>query len=129
MKALFSNEFTTLDDVTAQQVDVLGPMPPLWWESWVEKTRFFGDDGRSLETREAWPTLYVAFEEFVQKYRRRWTGVGIFRGEEAAAILELMRVMLAFQPKERMTAEEVLGSEWMRRWALPAVERSRTTVE
>ena len=38
MKAIFSNEFTTLDDVTSQQVDVLGPMPSRWWESWDERT-------------------------------------------------------------------------------------------
>lgn len=122
MKAMFSNEFTTLDEVTAQQVDVLGPMPSRWWDSWDERARLFGEDGRSLEDR--WPTLDVAFEEFVQKYRRKWPEVGIFGDDEAAAILDLMRRMLAFRPEERLTAEEVLGSEWMRKWVLPDVERS-----
>ena len=122
MKAMFSNEFTTLDEVTAQQVDVLGPMPSRWWDSWDERARLFGEDGRSLEDR--WPTLDVAFEEFVQKYRRKWPEVGIFGDDEAAAILDLMRRMLAVRPEERLTAEEVLGSEWMRKWVLPDVERS-----
>lgn len=104
-------------------------MPPRWWESWGEKTQFFGQDGRSREEEDAWPTLDVAFEEFVQKYRRRWPEVGVFGDDEAVTILELMRGMLAFRPEERLTAEEVLGSEWMRRWALPAVERSRGEVD
>lgn len=123
MKAMFSNEFTTLDEVTAQQVDVLGPMPSSWWDSWDEKAWLFSEDGRPLEDR--WPTLDVAFEEFVQKFRRKWPEVGIFGNDEAAAILDLMRRMLAFRPEERLTAEEVLRSEWMRRWVLPDVERSR----
>lgn len=97
-------------------------MPQRWWDSWDERARFFGEDGRSQEDR--WPTLDVAFEEFVQKYRRRWPEVGIFGDDETAAILDLMRRMLAFRPEERLTAEEVLKSEWMQKWVLPGVERS-----
>ncbi|KAL2752853.1 hypothetical protein ACRALDRAFT_1058617 [Sodiomyces alcalophilus JCM 7366] len=125
MKAIFSNEFTTLDEVTAQQVDVLGPMPSPWWESWDERTQFFHEGNRPRANREAWPTLDVAFEEFIQKYRRKWPEVGVFGDDEAAAILDLMRRMLAFRPEERPTAEEVLRSEWMTKWVLPDVERSR----
>lgn len=125
MKAIFSNEFTTLDEVTAQQVDVLGPMPPRWWEAWDERAQFFDGGNRPLENREAWPTLDVAFEEFIQKYRRKWPEVGIFGDDEAAAVLDLMRRMLAFRPEERPTAEEVLRSEWVTKWVLPDVERSR----
>ena len=129
MKAIFSNEFTTLDEVTAQQVDVLGPMPPSWWERWDERTQFFDEGKRSLENREAWPTLEKAFEDFVQKYRRTRPNVGMFCDDEAAAILELMRGMLAFRPEERLTAEEVLRSKWMTKWVLPDVERSRRVVD
>jgi hypothetical protein len=31
--------------------------------------------------------------------------------------------MLEFEPRERWTAEEVVGSEYMAKWALPAWER------
>ncbi|PGH00768.1 CMGC/SRPK protein kinase [Helicocarpus griseus UAMH5409] len=34
MKTIFSSEFTTDDEVTSQQVDVLGPMPQAWWARW-----------------------------------------------------------------------------------------------
>ena len=125
MKAVFSNEFTTADEVTSQHVDVLGHMPQAWWESWEEKVRFFDENKRSVEGREVWPTLDVAFEEFVQKYRRKRPEIGVFGDEETAAILDLMRRMLAFRPQDRLTADEVLKSEWMVKWALPEVDRCR----
>lgn len=45
--------------------------------------------------------------------------------EEKAALLELLQRMLAWKPTERPTAQEVLGSIWMKSWALPAYEASR----
>lgn len=79
-------------------------MPPRWWESWVERAQFFGKDGCSSGSRGAWPPLDVAFEEFVQNYWRKWPEVGIFGDDEAVAILNLMRRMLAFRSEERLTA-------------------------
>ena len=125
MKALFSNEFPPIDEVTAQHVDVLGPMPLGWWKSWDEKTQFFDRDGHALKDREAWPPLDLAFEEFIQKYRRKRPKVGMFGDNEREAILDLMRRMLAFKPGERPTADDVLKSEWMKKWVLLDVERSR----
>jgi hypothetical protein len=39
------------------------------------------------------------------------------------ALEELFRGMLAWEPKERWTVEQVLRSEYMVKWALPAWER------
>ncbi|KAK3296636.1 kinase domain-containing protein [Chaetomium fimeti] len=127
MKAIFSNEFTTADEVTAQQVDVLGygGMPLGWWERWEGRGRFFGEDKRPQGRKEVRPALEDAFEEFVQKYRRKRAEVGVFGEEETAAIVDLMRKMLAFRPEERPTADEVLKSEWMVKWVLPDFERGR----
>lgn len=44
--------------------------------------------------------------------------------DEQAAFLDLMRRMLVFRPEERLTADEVLQSEWTVRWRLPDYERS-----
>ena len=71
----------------------------------------------------------MAFEEFIQKYRRKRPEVGMFGDDEVAAILDLMRRMLAFGPEDRPTVEEVLRSEWMMKWVLPDVERSRGGVD
>lgn len=56
-------------------------------------------------------------------------GWGGFDAEETAALLDLMRRMLALLPEERSTAEEVLASEWMVRWALPEFEKAVAVVE
>ncbi|KAH6919344.1 kinase domain-containing protein [Coprinopsis sp. MPI-PUGE-AT-0042] len=101
----------------AQYVDVLGPLPQAWWDAWEERPRFFDDRGLPTE-RGVWPPLDQHFEEAVQKLRRE-DGMGEFGKDEKVAILDLMRRMLTFRPEDRPTAEEVLDSEWMVKWALP----------
>ncbi|KAL2375183.1 hypothetical protein RJ035_006792 [Blastomyces gilchristii] len=116
MKAIFSRELITADEIVSQQIDVLGPMPSSWWERWDEREQFFNRDGHPREDRDVWPPINEAFEEGIQGYRRK-RGMGVFEGDETAAILDLMRRMLVFPPEQRPTAEEVLESEWMVRWA------------
>ncbi|EGE80533.2 hypothetical protein BDDG_03474 [Blastomyces dermatitidis ATCC 18188] len=96
MKAIFSRELITADEIVSQQIDVLGT-------------------NALKEDRDVWPPINEAFEEGIQGYRRK-RGMGVFEGDETAAILDLMRRMLVFPPEQRPTAEEVLESEWMRVW-------------
>ncbi|GAB0142726.1 hypothetical protein EsHS_00003266 [Epichloe bromicola] len=112
MKALFSSEFVGIDEVASQQIDVLGLIPSSWFERWEARTRFFDEDGRPKKARYVWPRLDDAFEECVQRYRRK-LDAGEFSKEETAALLDLMRRMLSYRPEERPTTEEVLKSEWM----------------
>ncbi|OJJ32751.1 hypothetical protein ASPWEDRAFT_52896 [Aspergillus wentii DTO 134E9] len=123
MKAIFNSELVTADEIVSSQIDVLGPMPSGWWKNWKERSKFFDEVGRPNEGRYVWPSIDEAFEEGVQKYRRK-LGMGVFGKEEAGAILELMRWMLEFQPEKRPTAQDVLESEWMVKWALPDFGRS-----
>ncbi|PFH58015.1 hypothetical protein XA68_14257 [Ophiocordyceps unilateralis] len=118
MKSIFS-ESETRDEIAAQQIDVLGPegFPATWRKIWerlsTEETN--PDQGTPRQPtghREVWPPLEDAFTEFVQKYRRRREAAGTFSEEETRAILDMMRGMLKFRPEERLTIDEVLGSEW-----------------
>lgn len=109
MKAIFSSE-NDADEMVSQQIDVLGPMPLKWWQRWEERHQFFHDNGRPKEGRYVWSPIDEAFNESVQHYRRKLRA-GEFDKEETAAILDLMRRMLAFRPEERPTIEEVLQSE------------------
>jgi serine/threonine protein kinase len=129
MKFVFS-ESETQDEIVAQQIDVLGShnFPQSWrkqWERVGEEDEYA--DGviiprQPTGDRETWPSLENAFEEFVQKCRRKRPAAGTFEDEETQAILELMRGMLPFRPEERLTIDEVLRSEWMVNWALPQLE-------
>ncbi|KAK7983240.1 hypothetical protein PG989_010642 [Apiospora arundinis] len=125
------DESGTLDEIVAQQIDVLGyqNLPLAWKEHWERQIteELVADTEvevprRPTGDRNAWPPLEQAFEEFVQKYRREQDAIGVFGEEETKAILDLMRGMLTFKPEERMTIQEVLQSEWMTKWALPRDE-------
>ncbi|CAN8105061.1 unnamed protein product [Discula destructiva] len=129
MKFIFSQS-EPQDESVAQHLDVLGSQkfPESWREQWErpaaqEEHADVTMPRKATYEREIWPKLEVAFEEFVQKYRRKWGTVGIFEEEEARAILELMRGMLKFRPEERLTVDEVLESEWMVKWALPQLQQ------
>ncbi|KAK2762653.1 hypothetical protein FQN54_000826 [Arachnomyces sp. PD_36] len=123
MKAIFSSEFVTPDEVVSQQIDVLGSIPSDWWTSWEKRGEFFDENRCPKKDRYVWPSMNDAFEEGVQKYRRQ-RKFGEFDREETAAILDLMRRMLTFRPEDRPTVNEVLQSEWMVKWVLPDFERS-----
>ncbi|KAK2760154.1 hypothetical protein FQN53_007938 [Emmonsiellopsis sp. PD_33] len=123
MKAIFSLEYTDINKIISQHIDVLGPLPFPWWESWEERDLFFDGNGNPKEDRDVWPPINEAFEEGVQKYRRMGK-IGEFDSEEASAIMDLMCRMLAFRPEDRPSAEEVLNSDWMVRWALPSFQQS-----
>ena len=41
MKAIFSSEYATADEVISQQIDVLGPIPSNWWDCWEKRSQFF----------------------------------------------------------------------------------------
>ncbi|KAK7702445.1 hypothetical protein SLS64_009737 [Diaporthe eres] len=129
MKFIFS-ESETQDEIVAQQIDVLGlsNFPQSWRKQWERLGEEDKPDSnitiprRPTGERETWPDLEDAFEEFVQKYRRKREAAGTFEEQETRAILELMRGMLRFRPEERLTIDEVLKSEWMVKWALPQLE-------
>ncbi|OAL56707.1 protein kinase [Pyrenochaeta sp. DS3sAY3a] len=128
MKFIFS-ESETQDEIVAQQIDVLGAQnfPQSWRKQWERPYENSMDSTdviprKPAGEREEWPSLESAFEEFVQKYRRKREATGIFEEEETQTILELIRGMLKFRPEERMTIKEVLSSKWMVDWALPELE-------
>lgn len=128
MKFIFS-EAETQEEIVAQQIDVLGfsNFPGTWREHWERQSEEDEEDHKEIPRRptgprDAWPSLEDAFEEFVQKYRRKREAAGTFDERETQAILELMRGMLKFRPRERLTIDEVLKSEWMVKWAMPQLE-------
>ncbi len=131
MKFIFS-EHETKDELVAQQLDVLGAenFPTQWRKHWERPSMEMDGNLRRVprkpaaNQREKWPLLEEAFDESIQAYRRKISVAGMFEREETRAILDLMRHMLKFRPTERLTIDEVLNSEWMRKWALPELNNS-----
>lgn len=126
MKANFSG--FSRDELIDHQMKVLSydKLPSEWWEHWIIPRS--GEVDAHIPRRPKrdkgnwWPDLDEQFEDFVQRFRRDLPETGIFGKEESPAILELMHGMFRFRPGERLTVDEVLQSEWMVKWALPALK-------
>jgi hypothetical protein len=118
----------TEDEVTAQQVDALGPLPAEWWGKWEVRPKYFtqaggtGDAGKPIEGRWVW-SLDRTFEEHILSPRRE-KGMAVPDAKEREAFFAMVRCMLAFKPGDRPTAKELLDMEWMREWALPVCQKS-----
>ncbi|KAG6005312.1 hypothetical protein E4U21_000287 [Claviceps maximensis] len=132
IKTMFS-DWVSEHELIAQHLDILGSdqFPLAWRELWertpIDERKTLGEiqiPYKPLEAnRSSWSPLEEAFEECVQKYRRKEEKYGIINEEEMHAILNLVRDMMRFRPEDRLTIDEVLQSEWMVKWALPALEQ------
>ncbi|OAL04107.1 hypothetical protein IQ06DRAFT_366769 [Phaeosphaeriaceae sp. SRC1lsM3a] len=115
-RPLFEAWFPSKDRILEEHVDALGQLPEGWWERWVNCDQYFDDhlqriDGtprRSLEGRT---------EDSIQKPRNEHNMAPI-DVREKQAFLMLLRSILSFRPAERPSAQEVLESSCMLKWAM-----------
>jgi serine/threonine protein kinase len=95
-----------------EHIDLLGELPPEWWQKWGARSKWFKEPC-SWEER---------FEFSVQQPRWEF-GMELADEEEMAAFLIMLKAMLVYKPGERITAGEVRQSEWMTKWAFPELCR------
>lgn len=122
-RPLFDATLVTHDDISSQQVDILGQLPLKWWKRWEARHEYSDSTGRPKKGRFIVPSLEDCFEREIQAPRQR-DGMGQVGTEETVALLDMLRRMLAFRPEERATATTILESRWMTSWGLPAFEKS-----
>ncbi|TWU71525.1 hypothetical protein ED733_003219 [Metarhizium rileyi] len=122
MKSIFNASFATADEVLADMIDVLGPLPREWSESWSGRDELFDPNGERRVKINTLPPIDKHFDDRVQFYRQK-RNMGLFSDEEKAALLVLLRGMLKFHPDDRLSVDDVLKSKWMVKWALPEFER------
>ncbi|KAG8162661.1 hypothetical protein KVR01_007139 [Diaporthe batatas] len=128
-RALFETFAWDRDDIIAEMVSTLGVLPSRWWDKWANRGDFFNPDGSWIPASQ----LRRITTRISRPLRQRLWDMG--RGEtpedcewdvaggEMRALEELLRGMLAFEPTQRLTAEHVMASEYITRWAIPAWER------
>ncbi|KAI0096291.1 kinase domain-containing protein [Nemania sp. FL0031] len=126
-RPLFETFAWDRDDITAEMVSTFGMLPARWWDKWENRKEFFEPDGSWVRNIKRICT--PASRPF---HQRMWD---MGRGEtpetcqwdvergEMRALEELLRGMMAFEPAERPTAEQLMKSEYMVKWAMPAWER------
>lgn len=122
-RPLFEGLAPSADWMTMEHVTALGILPSEWWAKWDSRSKWFNEDG-TRNNRDLGRPWAGRFEKFVQEPRRR-CGMEVIEEEEKAALFTMLKAMLAFRPEERLTAEEVLESKWMKEWALPEIEKMK----
>jgi serine/threonine protein kinase len=108
------------DRVLQEYVDTLGYLPEEWWAGWANRHKYFDNQ---LQRVDGHPRrlLNDRLEDSIQEPRRK-NKMAEMGEEEKQAFLELMRSMLTFQPDDRPSAQQVLESNWVQKWAMPAFE-------
>ncbi|EGD94343.1 serine/threonine protein kinase [Trichophyton tonsurans CBS 112818] len=117
------------DDIIAEMVNTLGyeQMPERWWNSWKCRSEFFNEDG-------SWVSNFrrIGTPVFRRLHQRMWD---MGRGEtpescqwdvaggELKALEDMLRSMMTFEPAQRPTARQLMASEYMVKWALPAWQK------
>ncbi|KJZ70177.1 hypothetical protein HIM_10437 [Hirsutella minnesotensis 3608] len=117
----------TWHDIIADIVSTLGQPPARWWDKWENRKEFFELDGSWVHNLQR---IYTPV--FRPLHQRMWDmGRGmtpetcdwdVEGGGEMQALEEMLKGMLAFEPSERPTAEQLMKSEYMVKWAMPAWE-------
>lgn len=128
-RPLFETFAWDRDDIVAEMINTLGQPPVRWWDSWPKRSEFFEKDG-------SWVADFrrISTPVFRRLRQRLWdmgrgetelTCEWDIAGGELRALEDMLRAMMAFEPAERPTADQLLRSEYMIKWALPAWERQR----
>ncbi|KAJ8126402.1 hypothetical protein O1611_g7237 [Lasiodiplodia mahajangana] len=111
-RALFETFGWDRDDIMADMISTLGPPPTRWWDKWENRKEFFEPDGTWVRNIKR---IYTP--AFRPLHQRMWD---MGRGEthktcqwdvergEMRALEELLRGMMAFEPAERLTAEQLM---------------------
>jgi len=123
-RSLIEGTLATQDYITAQQVNLQGRLPDEWWGKFENREKWFDEDGTSrMEESDVWGWD----KKFDQHVQESWAyrGMEVMCQEEKEALLEMLQWMLKWRPSERPSADQVLETAWMRKWALPAYEEGR----
>lgn len=118
-RPLFESWLPSADSVLDEHVDTLGRLPEEQWVAWGNRSQYF-DEGLRRVDGAGHRLLEQRLEYSIQGPRREF-GMTEIGEEELQAFLPLLRSMLAFKPKDRISAQQVLESSWMQKWAKPAL--------
>ncbi|KAJ5109338.1 kinase domain-containing protein [Penicillium angulare] len=128
-RPLFETLSWDRDEIFGEIIDTLGKPPLRWWNSWLDRPQFSKEDGSRIDGFDS-----INPPAFRRLPRRLWdmgrgeteqTCEWDVAGGELRALEDLLRAMMAFEPTERPTVDQILKSEYVVKWAMPAWERQK----
>jgi serine/threonine protein kinase len=120
---LFETWLPTRDQIIEEHVDMLGYLTEEWRTSWAIHRQCFDDQLRRVDG-EPRRSLEDRFEYSIQEPRRE-AGMLEMDSKEKENFLELLRSMLAARSDYRPSAQQVVESQWMQKYAKPAFELAK----
>jgi serine/threonine protein kinase len=99
-RSLIDGFLASQDEITAQQVEMQGPLPPEWWRKWEKRPKWYDEAGKPLSNASDIWSWKRRFEQWVQNPRQS-RGMETMSEDERDALLKLLRWMLAWRPSER----------------------------
>lgn len=123
-RTLFESFSNDRDDILADAISTLGQLPPKWWNAWEGREDFFEQDGSWRRNIQS-----IRTPVFRPLHQRLWdmgrgetpeTCEWDLAGGELRALEELLKAMLSWDPEMRPSAQQLLDSEYMLKWAMPA---------
>lgn len=122
---LFESMFPDPDQTMEEIVDALGKPPEALWKAWDKRHEYFNEDGSWLPRAGKPPRVSRPLAMRIAQLRGDGGLKGIPQEElpraEQDAILQLLRGMLTYDPEERFTMTDVVQSEWMQKYGIPAI--------
>lgn len=128
-RVLFETFGWDRDDIMADMISTLGVPPARWWDAWQNRGEFFEPDGSwTRNMKRIYKPVFRPLHQRMWEMGRGETPETCqwdMHGGEMQALEELLGGMLAFEPAERLTAEQLMTSEYTVKWAMPAWERQQ----
>ncbi|QKD60280.2 kinase-like domain-containing protein [Fusarium oxysporum Fo47] len=107
------------DELLAEIVRFFGKLPESWWAKWEAREEYFDADGKWLRDEEDW-SLEVALSKPIEifdageKYKEGPKQSLETPETEQKLLADLLYRLFKYDPRERLSAEEVLRHEWFR---------------
>ncbi|KAG7425590.1 Serine/threonine-protein kinase SRPK [Fusarium oxysporum f. sp. raphani] len=107
------------DELLAEMVRFFGKLPESWWAKWEAREEYFDADGKWLRDEEDW-SLEVALSKPIEifdageKYKEGPKQSLQTPETEQKLLADLLYRLFKYDPRERLSAEEVLRHEWFR---------------
>lgn len=115
-RPLFETWADDPDDVIGEMVSTLERLPTRWWEKWEKRPEFFLSDGRwnpQFERIQS-PGFRSLEQRLWQMGRGETPAVCEFSADEMESLARLLRMMLVYEPRERIGADGVMESGFWR---------------